>query len=64
VEEVQPGVQYGWTDRAAAQIKYRVRDAEGETLLLTFKNAQDQAFFIKMLKERGYRVGTGIPTGL
>jgi len=60
VQVAEPGVQYGWTDRPAVQINYAGKDNKPETLLLTFNKVSDQAFFMKLLREKGYKIGSGI----
>jgi hypothetical protein len=62
VQVAEPGLQYGWRDRPAVQISFAGRDNKPETLLLSFNKASDQAFFLKLLRERGFRVGAGIST--
>jgi hypothetical protein len=58
--EVEPGVHYGWKDRPAVRFRYYEQEGKEGTLLLSFDDAADQASFIKLLKERGFGVGTGI----
>jgi hypothetical protein len=60
VQVAEPGLQYGWKDRPAVQINYAGKDNKSETLLLTFNKVSDQAFFLKLLREKGYRIGSGI----
>jgi len=60
VNEIQPGLKLGWTDRPAVEFRLRSKDNTPETLLVTFNNSLDQADFMNMLKEKGFRVGTGI----
>jgi len=56
----EPGLQYGWKDRPAVQISYAGKEDKPETLLLTFDKVSDQAYFIKFLRGKGFRVGSGI----
>jgi len=60
VQVAEPGLQYGWKDRPAVQISYAGKENKQETLLLTFNKASDQVFFIKLLRGKGFRVGSGI----
>jgi hypothetical protein len=60
--EIQPGLKLGWTDRPAVEFRYRSKDNNPETLLVTFNNSLDQADFLNMLREKSFRVGTGIRT--
>ena len=62
VNEIQPGLKLGWTDRPAVEFRLRSKDNNPETLLITFNNSLDQADFLNMLKEKDFRVGTGIRT--
>lgn len=60
--EVQQGVKLGWKDRPAVEIRYPSKDNKLETLLLTFEHAADQISFVKLLREKGFGVGTGMRT--
>jgi hypothetical protein len=60
--EIQPGVKLGWKDRPAVEIRYPTKDNKVEILLLTFEHAADQMGFVKLLREKGFGVGTGIRT--
>ncbi len=60
--EIQQGLKLGWTDRPAVEFRYRSKDNNPETLLVTFNNSLDQADFLNMLREKGFRLGTGIRT--
>ncbi len=62
VSVVEPGLQLGWTDRPAVQIRFTSEEWKSETLLLAFDHASDQAAFVKLLRERGFKVGSGIST--
>lgn len=57
---IQPGLKLGWKDRPAVEIRYPAKDNKIETLLVTFDHAGEQADFVKALREKGFRVGTGI----
>jgi len=60
VQLAEPGLQYGWKDRPAVQFSYTGRDNKQATLQLTFSQISDQAFFMKLLRDKGFRVGSGI----
>ncbi len=60
VSEIQQGVLLGWKDRPAIEFRYPSKDNKEETLLITFDHAIDQADFVKVLRGKGFRVGTGI----
>jgi hypothetical protein len=57
---VEPGLQLGWTDRPAVQFIYTSEDGKSETLLLNFDTGGEQARFVKLLREMGFKVGSGI----
>ncbi|OGO19838.1 MAG: hypothetical protein A2Z14_17745 [Chloroflexi bacterium RBG_16_48_8] len=57
---VEPGVQLGWKDRPAVQFSFARDEGKLETLLLSFDHVVDQAALIKLLREMGFRVGSGI----
>jgi hypothetical protein len=57
---IQQGVKLGWKDRPAVEIHYPSKDDRLETLLITFDHAVDQANFVQLLRDKGFRVGTGI----
>jgi hypothetical protein len=58
--EIQPGLKLGWKDRPAVEIRYPAKDSKIETLIISFDHAVEQVDFVKALRERGFRVGTGI----
>jgi len=60
VNVVEPGVQLGWTDHPSVQFSFTSGEGKSETLLLAFDHASDQATFVKLLKEKGFKVGSGI----
>jgi hypothetical protein len=60
VSVVEPGLQLGWTDRSAVQFTFTNGGGKIETLLLSFDHVVDQAAFVKLLREMGFKVGSGI----
>lgn len=60
VSEIQQGVLLGWKDRPAVEFRFPLKNNKQETLLITFNHAIDQADFVKVLRGKGFRVGTGI----
>jgi hypothetical protein len=60
VNVAEPGVQLGWTDRPSVQFSFTSEEGKSETLLLNFDHVADQAAFLKLLRERGFKVGSGI----
>lgn len=57
--QVEPGVMYGWKDRVAIRFRYTGDAAKQEELIVSFDRGADQARFARLLREMGFRVGTG-----
>ena len=60
VSVAEPGLQLGWTDRPAVEFSYSSDDGKSETLLLAFDQGEDQGYFVRLLREKGFSVGSGI----
>jgi hypothetical protein len=57
---IEPGKLYGWKDRWAISIRFKLPSANKEqTLLLSFDNGASQVNFINALREMGYAVSSG-----
>lgn len=57
---IEPGKIYGWRDRWAVSIRFKLPNASKEqTLLLSFSNDASQVNFVNALREMGYPVSSG-----
>jgi len=60
VSVVEPGIKLGWKDNPAVQFNYSTEEGKPETLLLAFDHASDLTSYVKFLREKGFKIGSGI----
>jgi hypothetical protein len=53
---IEPGKLYGWRDRWAVSIRYRLPSGKEETVIVGFDNAGAQVKFVNFLREKNYPI--------